>query len=106
MDLGGDFRTVAAGSYYAAALSLARREGRIGQGAADPLMERRAYWDIKRDGGGPTRGPSGSFFFSSSDLRARNPELDLPRDGRAAAQCRCGLAEGHRHVRHHLRFAA
>ena len=42
----GDFRTVAAGSYYAAALSLARREGRIGKVAADPLMERRAYWDI------------------------------------------------------------
>lgn len=42
----GDYATVSAGAYFAAALSLARRDGRIGLVAADPLMPRRAFFDI------------------------------------------------------------
>jgi phage terminase large subunit len=42
----GDFATVTEGAYFAAALSQARAEGRIGNVAADPLMTFRAIWDI------------------------------------------------------------
>lgn len=42
----GDYVTVSEGAYYAKALAKAREEGRIGNVAADPLMELRAYWDI------------------------------------------------------------
>lgn len=42
----GDFVTVVEGAYYAAALAEARREGRIGNVSADPLMTYRAIWDI------------------------------------------------------------
>lgn len=42
----GDYVTVVSGAYYASALAEARREGRIGNVARDPLLEVRAYWDI------------------------------------------------------------
>lgn len=42
----GDFVTVVDGAYYAAAMTQARAEGRIGKVAADPLMTIRAIWDI------------------------------------------------------------
>ena len=42
----GDFVQHYAGAYYAAALSQARADGRIGNVAADPLMPRRAFFDI------------------------------------------------------------
>ena len=42
----GDFVTVVEGAYFAAPLTLARSEGRIGRVAADPLMTKRAIWDI------------------------------------------------------------
>ncbi len=42
----GDFVTVVEGAYYAASLADARREGRIGNVSADPLMTYRAVWDI------------------------------------------------------------
>jgi len=42
----GEFVTAVAGAYYAAALTQARAEGRIGALAADPLMSFRAFWDI------------------------------------------------------------
>lgn len=42
----GDFVTVVDGAYYAAAIAQARRDGRIGRVAADPLMTLRAVWDI------------------------------------------------------------
>lgn len=42
----GDFVTVVDGAYYAKALSIARTEGRIGKVAYDPLMPKKAYWDI------------------------------------------------------------
>ena len=42
----GDYATVFDGAYFAALLSVARRENRIGRLAADPLLSKRAYWDI------------------------------------------------------------
>ena len=42
----GDFVAVVEGAYYAAHLNTARKEGRIGNFAPDPLMTIRAIWDI------------------------------------------------------------
>jgi len=42
----GGYATVMSGAYYAAALMQARSDGRIGHVAADPLMPRRAFFDI------------------------------------------------------------
>jgi phage terminase large subunit len=42
----GGYATVNAGAYYAASIEAAKREGRIGNLAADPLMTTRAIWDI------------------------------------------------------------
>ena len=42
----GDFVSVMEGAYYAGLLAEARRQGRIGRVAADPLLSKRAYWDI------------------------------------------------------------
>lgn len=42
----GDYITVSEGAYFAAQLATARKEGRIGKVAPDPLMEYRAFWDI------------------------------------------------------------
>lgn len=42
----GDFVTVVEGAYYARAIVDAKQSGRIGKVAADPLMTKRAVWDI------------------------------------------------------------
>lgn len=42
----GGYATVAEGAYYAKHLALARKEGRVGRVAPDPLMTKRAIWDI------------------------------------------------------------
>lgn len=42
----GGYVSVAEGAYFARNLSEARKEGRIGHVAADPLMTYRAFWDI------------------------------------------------------------
>ncbi len=42
----GGYATVNAGAYFAKALALAKSEGRVGNVAADPLMTKRAIWDI------------------------------------------------------------
>lgn len=42
----GDYATVHAGAYYAALLTQAERDGRIGRVPRDPLMALRAFWDI------------------------------------------------------------
>lgn len=42
----GGYVTVVAGAYYAAAINQARKEGRIGKVAADPLMTIRLFCDI------------------------------------------------------------
>ncbi|CAO3447873.1 Phage terminase, large subunit [Azospirillum argentinense] len=42
----GDYAKVTEGAYYAAALTQARKEGRIGRVAADPLMTIRLFVDI------------------------------------------------------------
>jgi phage terminase large subunit len=43
---GGGYVTTLDGSYFAADLLAARTEGRIGVVAADPLMQKKATWDI------------------------------------------------------------
>lgn len=42
----GGYISIADGAYYAASLTKARAERRIGKVAADPLMQLRAFWDI------------------------------------------------------------
>ncbi|MGU3496108.1 PBSX family phage terminase large subunit [Xanthobacteraceae bacterium A53D] len=42
----GEFRSVVEGAYFAAALTKAKADGRIGRVAADPLMTLRAFADI------------------------------------------------------------
>jgi len=42
----GEYARVFEGAYYASALELAEREGRIGNVARDPLLPVFAYWDI------------------------------------------------------------
>lgn len=42
----GDYISVAEGAYYAAALTQAKADNRIGNVAADPLMTVRLFWDI------------------------------------------------------------
>lgn len=42
----GDYAKVVEGAYYAASLTQARAEKRIGRVAADPLMTYRLFWDI------------------------------------------------------------
>ena len=43
----GDYITISEGAYFAAQLTQARLDNRIGKVAADPLMEYRAFWDGK-----------------------------------------------------------
>jgi len=54
----GGYETVTEGAYYAASLALARREGRIGRVAADPLMTIRLIADI-----GGTGAKADNFVF-------------------------------------------
>lgn len=42
----GGYVTIAAGAYYASALARAREQGRITRVSADPLMTKRAFFDI------------------------------------------------------------
>jgi phage terminase large subunit len=42
----GGYATVTEGAYFAAQLTKAKAEGRIGNVSPDPLMEYRAFWDI------------------------------------------------------------
>ena len=46
----GDFLTAVEGAYYAKALQNARAENRISRVKADPLMAKRAFWDIGGSG--------------------------------------------------------
>ena len=54
----GEYVSTIAGAYYAAALTKAQHEGRIGKVAADPLLPVRAYADI-----GGTSGRSDAFVL-------------------------------------------
>mgnify|MGYP003498838962 CR=1 FL=1 len=54
----GAYATAIAGAYFAASLTKARAEGRIGRVAADPLMTKRAYSDI-----GGTGARADNFVF-------------------------------------------
>jgi len=42
----GDYEAITEGAYYAASLTQAKAQGRIGEVSVDPLMALRAYWDI------------------------------------------------------------
>jgi len=42
----GEYVSIVTGAYYATAIATARKESRIGNVAADPLMTYRAVWDI------------------------------------------------------------
>lgn len=42
----GGYAAVRSGAYFAKALATARKDGRIGRVPADPLMSKRAFWDI------------------------------------------------------------
>lgn len=42
----GDYAKVTEGAYFAQQLSQARREGRIGRVAVDPIMQLRTFWDL------------------------------------------------------------
>lgn len=42
----GDYATVVEGAYFAAQLNAAKEEGRITELSYDPILERRAYWDL------------------------------------------------------------
>lgn len=62
----GDYERVTEGAYYAAALTQARNEGRIGRVAADPLMTIRLFADI-----GGTGARADSFVFGAAQFIAR-----------------------------------
>lgn len=42
----GEYEAITEGAYYAACLTAAKAQGRIGEISADPLMVYRAFWDI------------------------------------------------------------
>lgn len=68
----GDYVTVAEGAYYAAALTAARAEGRIGRVAFDPLMTIRLFFDI---GGTGARADACSIWpaqFIAKEVRTRD----------------------------------
>ena len=62
----GGFKQVTEGAYYAAQLTQARNEGRIGRVAADPLMTIRLFADI-----GGTGARADSFVFGAAQFIAR-----------------------------------
>lgn len=62
----GGYEKVTEGAYYAAALTLARSEGRIGRVAADPLMTIRLFADI-----GGTGAKADNFVFWAAQFIAR-----------------------------------
>jgi len=62
----GGFKQVTEGAYYAAQLTQARAEGRIGNVAADPLMTIRLFADI-----GGTGARSDSFVFVAAQFVGR-----------------------------------
>jgi phage terminase large subunit len=68
----GDFVTVVEGAYFANHLVTAKKEGRIGHVAADPLMTVRAIWDI---GGTGAKADACSIWivqFVGREIRALN----------------------------------
>lgn len=62
----GGYEKVTEGAYYAACLTAARSEGRIGRVAADPLMTIRLFADI-----GGTGARADSFVFGAAQFIAR-----------------------------------
>jgi phage terminase large subunit len=68
----GEFKSVQEGAYYAASLTAAKAQGRIGRVSADPLMTFRAIWDI---GGTGAKADACSIWvaqFVGREVRALN----------------------------------
>jgi phage terminase large subunit len=68
----GGFKTIVEGAYYAASITKATEEGRIGRVAADPLLTIRLFADI---GGTGARADSFSFWaaqFVAKEIRVLN----------------------------------
>lgn len=73
----GDFVTVVEGAYYAAALTEAKTQGRIGNVSRDPLMTVRAFWDI---GGTGARADARSIWiaqFIGREIRVLNHHVTV-----------------------------
>lgn len=68
----GAFKTVTEGAYYAAALIQARREGRIGHVAADPLMTIRLFCDIGGTGAKADAFAMWAVQFVGREIRVLN----------------------------------
>lgn len=68
----GDFVTVVDGAYYAAGLTEARRQGRIGRVGPDPLMTTRAVWDIGGTGAKADACAIWIMQFVGREIRALN----------------------------------
>ena len=84
----GDYASVLSGAYYAASLTVARQENRIGRLSRDPLMPIKAFWDIG------VRGRDGDL--DRPVHRPRDQGARLLRGGPAAAgnASRMALVEG------------
>jgi phage terminase large subunit len=68
----GDYQTVVTGAYYAASLTLARLQGRIGRVAADPLMTIRLFCDIGGTGARADAFTIWAMQFIGKEIRVLN----------------------------------
>ena len=65
----GDYAKAFEGAYYAGVLADARREGRIGQAIADPILPIKLFWDI---GGAGARADACAIWvvkFAGQEIR-------------------------------------
>lgn len=65
----GGYVTIAAGAYYAKALAAARSNGQIGRVPADPLMTKRAFFDIGGTGAKADAVAIGVVQFIGKEIR-------------------------------------
>lgn len=65
----GGYVTIAAGAYYAKALAAARQNGQIGRVSADPLMTKRAFFDIGGTGAKADAVAIGIAQFIGKEIR-------------------------------------
>lgn len=112
----GDYATVVEGAYYASALHQARDEGRITELAYDPILERRAYWDLGYSDATTIwiAQFKGQRIYAMDYIEGQGQELayyigELRRRGHADALCYIPHDGAHHHVgksvEEHLREA-
>lgn len=65
----GGYVTIAAGAYYAKALALAKQRGQIGRVSEDPLMTKRAFFDIGGTGAKADAVAIGVAQFIGKEIR-------------------------------------